>query len=194
MRGVVVALFVICALSFHDAAAHPGGPWIDATGSWSIDFSAQGWGRNDDSDPRGMMIQPLNGATDEEFRLCILEQTPLEGADAARDWSAADLAQEVPTFGNARTWTMNIDGHAVGAAMARYDKSEVRGRAWITRGRNVVYLTTLSCWFAPRLSSNFVAEVEAILHSLHFTARDIANEDITLPCQCVAFSAQTVFV
>lgn len=169
MRGVVVALSVICALSCHDAAAHPRGPWIDATGSWSIDFSAQGWGHTDDSDPELMMIEPLKGTTDEEFRLCVLEQTPLEGADAARDWSAADLAQEVPTFGNARTWTLNIDGHAVGAAVARYDESELRGRAWITHGRNVVYLTTLSCSLAPGLSSNFVAEVEAIFQSLHFT-------------------------
>lgn len=171
MRGIVVALSVICALACQDAAAHPAGPWTDATGSWSIDFSTQGWGHTDGPDPEFMMIEPLNGTTDEELRLCILEQTPLEGADAARDWSTADLAQEVSAFGNARTTHLNIDGHAVGAAVARYDERELRGRAWITRGRSVVYLTRLSCSLAPGLSANHVAEVEAILQSLHFTNR-----------------------
>lgn len=170
MRAVIVVLSFFGAISCFDAAAHPTGPWIDATGSWSIDFSAQVWGHSDEGNPQFMMIEPLNGTTEVELRLCTLEQTPLDDADAQRDWSAADLAQEAPTFGDARTTSLTIDGHAVGAAVARYDRSEIRGRAWITRGRDVAYVTTLSCSFAPGLSPKFVAEVDAILESIRFTS------------------------
>jgi hypothetical protein len=179
MKHIIAALALLIAGA--SGASAQQSRWTDPTGSWSIDFTSVRWGRADGLGPNGplLLIAPAIAPSDNDVRICFIEQAPAVQAAETLETSIAQLdATSAPQLfpraqlSDARVTPLSIGGHAVAAVDAASRGNAFKARAFATRSGDQVFTTTISCILSSGIRADLAAEVDSIFQSLQFASVD----------------------
>lgn len=181
MKGIVAALaaergvMVVAAVLLATPAAAQNAAWLDPTGTWSMDFTSVGWGQGGrlPGNARVLLFAPRLAPTENEVRICLVEQQATAAGPDARARAGAFGVEEVQRIfsrdiSQAQVTHQAVNGVAVAFVDGVSNGRRFRGRIFVTSVADRSILSKIACVSTLGMPAAREAEVDAVLNSIHF--------------------------